>query len=213
MDAMQNLNSWSDRLNAWADLLQPKSESSGSGSGQGGDGNSPDEGLLKTLMGMLRARDRELSLRQRTGLVEKQDHGQPSYAGAAKSLAAHQAEVREEMNKVQGENPVPALEFPLQDIVDSMEGVHGLLAKPQTDHETVAAQTKTIDQLSDLINLINEQQQRSQSSSSSQSPTAEEMAFLMQMMAPQNNPAQGMGVNSQGGGSMAGGTTDRASTR
>jgi hypothetical protein len=65
--------------------------------------------------------------------------------------------------------------------------------------------------LSDVINLINESQQRKNSSSPSQSASAEEMAFLMQMMALQNTPAQGMSATPRGGGSLAGGTTERPS--
>ena len=118
--------------------------------------------------------------------------------------------MHEELAKIQGENPVPALEFPLQDILDSMQGVEGLLNKPQTDRVTDVAQTKTIEQLSDIINLINEQQQKSSSSSSSpsSSPTAEDMAFLMEMMQ-QAEPGKAVGLNPNGGGSMAGGTADR----
>jgi hypothetical protein len=208
MDAMQNLTAWSDRLNGWADILQPKSDSSSGGNGQGGEGNPQDEGLLKALMGLLRARDRELGLRQRTGLLDREDHAQAAYDQAAKALASNQEQVRQEMTKVQGDNPIPALEFPLQDIVDAMQGVEGLLGKPQTDQETVSAQTKTIEQLSDLINLINEQQQQDSSSSSSQSASAEEMAFLMQMMAKQS-ASMGSGMSPKGGGNRTGGTTDR----
>jgi hypothetical protein len=90
-----------------------------------------------------------------------------------------------------------------------MQQVQGLLDKPQTDRQTDLAQTKSIELLSDVINLINEQQQKSKNNSSSQTPTADEMAFLMQMMALQNNPSQGMAMNPNGGGSLAGGTTDR----
>jgi hypothetical protein len=209
MDAVQNLGSWSERLKTWADLLEPKSDDAGSAGG-GGEGGAADEALLKELLGLLRVRDREVNLRQRTGLLEKQKAVPEPYQEGAKALASAQSQVREEMSKIQGENPVPALEFPLQDVVDSMQQVQGLLDKPQTDRETDQAQTKSIQLLSDAINLINEQQQHSKNNSSSQSASAEEMAFLMQMMALQNNLSQGMAMNPKGGGSLAGGTTDRA---
>jgi hypothetical protein len=213
MDAVQNLDSWSQRLKSWANLLEPKSSSSGGGGGGGGGGGSKeDEAILKELMALLRARDRELNLRQRTGLLDKQKDQNQTYQQAAKDLAATQGQVKEDVTKIQGENPVPALEFPLQDIVDSMQGVQSLLEKPQTDQETDVAQAKALQQLSDVINLINEQQQRSNSSSSSSSASAEEMAFLMQMMAAQNQPTYAKGLNPHGGGNLSGGTTDRAAT-
>lgn len=209
MDAMQTMLAWSDRLNGWADLLEPKSDSSGGGGG-GGEGSSPDEALLKELLGLLRAREREVNLRRQTVLLERQKPEATAYEQAAKALAATQEQVRETVSTIQGENPVPALEFPLQDIIDAMAGVEELLHKPQTDRETHLAQTKAIELLSDVINLINEQQQRASSSSQQQRASAEEMAFLMQMMRLQSSFGPGQGTNPQGGGNPAGGTTDRA---
>jgi hypothetical protein len=209
MDAVQNLSGWSERLKSWAELLEPKAKGGGGGAGGGGGGEN-DDTLIKELMGLLRAREQQVSVRQRTTLVEKEKSDAAAYSEAAKRLAASQGQAREQVTKVQEENPVPALEFPLQEIVDEMHGIEGLLSKPQTDRETEMAQTKAIDLLSDLINLINEQQQRASSSSSSSSASAEEMAFLMQMMAQQRNPAFGAGLNPKGGGNLAGGTTDRA---
>jgi hypothetical protein len=210
MEAMMNLASWSERLTGWADLLEPKSDSAGGGGGGGGGEGVNDEALIKELLALLRVRDKEINLRRRTGLLERQK-AEVEYEESARALAAAQAQVREDAAAIQEQNPVPALEFPLQDIIDSMQGVQELLEKPQTDRQTDLAQTQTIGLLSDVINLINEQQQRGNSSRSSRSPTAEEMAFLMQMMA-QQNPAQGMGTNPKGGGNMSGGTTDRAAT-
>jgi hypothetical protein len=210
MDAMQNLTAWSERLTSWAELLEPKSDGSGGGGGGGGEPSASDEALLKELLGLLRVRDREVNLRQRTGLLERNKAEMPNYTETAQGLGVTQRQVRDDLAKIQGENPVPALEFPLQDIVDSMQGVEGLLQKPQTDRATDLAQTKTIEQLSDIINVINEQQQKSQGSSSSPpTPTAEDMAFLMEMMSSAE-PGKAVGLNPNGGGSMAGGTADRA---
>jgi hypothetical protein len=213
MDATHSLGEWAGRLNGWAELLEPKSDSS-NGGGEGGGGASPgDEALMRELLGLLRVRDRENGLRQRTVLLDRQKPEARAYEEAAKSLASNQGQIREAMGKIQEDNPAPALEFTLQEIVDSMQGIQGLLDKPQTDRETELAQNKSIDLLSDVINLLNEQQQRSNSSNSrQQSASAEEMAFLMQMMAQQNRLTYSMGRNPKGGGSLAGGTTDRAAT-
>jgi hypothetical protein len=207
MEATQNLGRWSERLIAWADLLEPPSDSDGGGGG--GEGGSPDETLMKQLMALLRVRDREINLRQRTGILDKQQDKEAAYMEAAKNLRSAQEQIREQVAQIQIDNTIPAFEFPLQDVIDSMQDIEELLGKPQTDRETDLAQTQAIEQLSDLINLINEQQERSSSSSSSEGLSAEEMAFLMEMMALQPNPSLGIGMNPQGGGNLAGGTTDR----
>jgi hypothetical protein len=210
MNAVQDLGLWSERLDAWADVLEPKSDES-AGGGEGAEGSSSDHALIKELIALLRVREREINLRRRTSLLERQKTEVADYPESAKTLASDQEDVREEMNRIQWENPVPALEFPLQDVIDTMGDVEGLLNKPQTDRQTELVQVKAIELLSDVINLINEQQQKSNSKSSSRSPSAEEMAFLMQMMTLQNSPGQ-VGVNPKGGGSTTGGTTDRAAT-
>jgi hypothetical protein len=210
MEAIRNLGQWSGQLTAWAELLEPPSDSGGGGGG--GEGGNPDDTLMKQLMALLRVRDREINLRQRTGILDKQRADETVYREAARALSASQEQIRGQVAQIQSENMIPAFEFPLQDIIDSMQDVEELLDKPQTDRETDMAQTQAIEQLSDIINLINEQQQRSSSSSSSASLTAEEMAFLMEMMALQPNPALGMGMNPQGGGSLAGGSTERPAT-
>jgi hypothetical protein len=169
-----------------------------------------DEALLRTLIGLLRVRDREINLRQRTGLLDRNQAAQDVYREGARSLAAAQSQIQQDLHKIQTENPVPAIEFPLQQTAESMEHVQNLLDKPQTDRQTQTVQTETISHLSDAINLINEQQQRRNNRNSSQA-SAEEMAFLMQMMALQAS-GRSMNANPAGGGSQAGGTTDRTAT-
>lgn len=210
MDAIQNLGSWSERLIAWASLLEPKDSSSSSGEG-GGGGGSENEALMKELLGLLRVRDREINLRHRTALLEKDKANQPAYLERAKALASSQVQIREEMGIIQGINPAAELEFPLQDIIDSMSGVETFLNKPQTDRETDLAQTKSVELISDVINILNEQQQRGSRSQSRQGagPSAEEMAFLMQMMAIPASPGLSTGMNPSGGGNLSGGTTDK----
>ena len=211
MSAIQNLGDWSDRLNAWAAILEPKSDKSDSGNG--GQSNQGDEAALKELMALLRVRDREVGLRHRTGLLDKEKANPEVFGKGVKVLAADQEKVRGDVTKIQSENPIPALEFPLQDIIDTMAKAEGLLNERDTGRETDLVQTRAIEQVSDLINLINEQQQRGNNNRSSQSASeaAAEMNFLMQMMAAQAKPAFGAALNPLGGGNRAGGTTDRAS--
>jgi hypothetical protein len=65
--------------------------------------------------------------------------------------------------------------------------------------------------LSDLINLLNEEAKKGGGQSggkSKEQSRGEEMAFLMQAMAPQPSPGMKGGKNP--GANMSGGTTDRA---
>ena len=63
-----------------------------------------------------------------------------------------------------------------------MKGVLHELRKPQTGKPADDAEVKTVDSLTDLINLINEQAQRANSQPSpGENGSAEEMQFLLQM--------------------------------
>jgi hypothetical protein len=86
------------------------------------------------------------------------------------------------------------------------------LEKPQTDETTDQSQVKSVDLLTDLINLINEQAQRPPPSSQpqqaqQQQTSAEDMAFLTQMMKNardnKNKPMQNPGQNDNNNGGSA----------
>jgi hypothetical protein len=92
-----------------------------------------------------------------------------------------------------------------------MKEVLTLLRQPQTGQPADGAEVKTVESLSDLINLINEQAQRanSQGSPSQNANSDEEMQFLMQMT---RNAGKGKAFAAQPnrGLSSPGGTTSRA---
>jgi hypothetical protein len=93
-----------------------------------------------------------------------------------------------------------------------MNAAQRLLEQPRTDSPTDAAEVKTVENLSDMINLINEQAQKSQPKPGEQSAqsgaSAEEMAFLTKLMS-QGSPAGTPGMQPSGGGNTSGGSTDR----
>ena len=69
---------------------------------------------------------------------------------------------------------------------------------------------KTIELLTDAINVINEQVQQQSGRSGSSSSAMEEVAFLMRMMAQDGNQQMSiMDKGKSGGGSQAGGGTDQ----
>ncbi|MHB8522241.1 MAG: hypothetical protein ACYDH9_15990 [Limisphaerales bacterium] len=208
MDAMQNLATWSRRFSDWADKLEPPPASSAGGGGGGGGGDAPDNQLMKELLALLRLREGETTLRQQTRLVEQQKTDPAAYAGGARLLSNVQQKLNEDLGAVQKQNPLAEIEAPLEEARTAMQQNGSLLQKPQTDQAADREETRTIELLSDAINLINEQAQRRNGSPSSGS--GDEMAFLLQMMALGQQP--GMGMNPNGGGNTAGGTTDRPTT-
>ncbi len=93
-----------------------------------------------------------------------------------------------------------------------MSQVATILRQPQTGKPADDAEVTTIETLSDLVNLINEQAQRpnsQQSPSPGDKQSDEEMQFLMQMMRNSAN-AKAMAAKPATGLNGAGGSTDRA---
>ena len=210
-----DLTNWSARFQKWADDLQPKSDSQG---GQGGQGQPPLD-LSKQLIALLRLREKESSLRDQTGVLEWSKDSTPDYKEQAESLAATQGNLGQALALVHKATPVPALGPPFMQVAKAMDQAQELLAKPQTDAVTSGTEARSVDALSDLINLINEQAQRAQQQQQQQQEqaggaTAEEMAFLTQMMrsSSRNGPpgTQPPGPGGTGRGNFSGGTTDEA---
>lgn len=214
MEAIRNLASWSRQFNLWADKLEPKKEDAGGGSGSGGEGSGNDDlanFLMQQLMKLLRLREGEINVRDRTELVEQEKADQTSYGEGAEALYQQQRELLKTIVQMQLENPLEPLEQPLTEIYESMDQVGVLLGQPETGAATIIAENRAIDVMTDIVNLLNEQMQQG-NSSSQQSATSEEMAFFMQMMAPQSQQQQGMQLSRNPGRSTAGGDTDQAAT-
>ena len=149
----------------------------------------------------------EVNLQQQTELAEQQKSDEPVYRENAEMLSAAKNSLLVDLHEVQRDGALKPLQEPLQEINEAMQEVASFLRKPQTDEPAVQAETKTIERLSDVINLINEESQNADSQPSSQSSSSEEMAFVMEMMAPE--PGPGMSMSPTGGGSMAGGNATR----
>lgn len=203
MQAMQGLAAWSKRFEDWANLLEPRREA---GSG-GGSGEGAGQDLTKQLIALLRLRDQEINLREQTRLVEQRKDDPAVYRGLATFLAVNQERLREGLEAVRNEMPIAILEPPLRETDEAMAAAVAVLRRPQTDAAAEQAETKVIELLSDVINLIVEQ---AQPGSGGQSEgQQEEMAFLLQMMSQEPGIQPGLTAGQRGGGSLAGGSTDR----
>jgi hypothetical protein len=209
-----DLTNWSGRFQKWADDLQPKSDSAGGGSGQG----QPPLDLTKQLIALLRLRLSESNLRDQTGVLEWSKPTIPDYNQQAASLATTQGNLGQALDLIHDATPVPAFDEPFHQVATAMHEAQELLAKPQTDAVTDGTEARSVDELSDLINLINEAAQRAQQQAQQQQEqaagnSAEEMAFLTRMMRNANpNSPPGMQPpppGGPGGGNLSGGTTDQ----
>ncbi|MBI3415397.1 MAG: hypothetical protein HY043_08765 [Verrucomicrobia bacterium] len=209
MEAMRHLTNWSERFNEWAAKLEPKKKDSKESDGQG---ESDDDGkeLLKHLMTLLRLREREVAVRGQTRALEKKKPDAPLYGEGAAKLAESQQKMRTELGEVQRENKIVEINPALNDAADRLASVEEFLRKPQTDKLAEAAETKAVEALSDVINLINEQAQKASGKNSQQTEAGEEAAAMIQMMSQPGSANQGMAMSPSPGGSLAGGSTDRA---
>jgi hypothetical protein len=154
---------------------------------------------------LLRLREGEVNLREQTRLVDEQKTDESFYKEAAERLAGEQRQLMIGLHDVQRENRLKELELPLRESKEGMEQVGELLDKPATDESTAKAETGTIESLSDAINLIVE---NSKKDGGSQGGGESEMSFVMQMMSQEQSMS--LGMSQTGGGSFAGGSTDRA---
>jgi len=199
-----DLTNWAGRFQKWAEELSPKAGPPGGG-GQGGSG--PDLG--KILTALLRLRGRELTLRDQTGLLEAAKQNAPDYKARAGGLASEQQALGEALEQIHRAAPIRALDTPFAQTGAAMSEAQKILAQPRTDAPAEAAEVKAVDNLTDLVNLLNEVAQISQGKPDSSAPggtTPEQMAFLTRLMSQSAQMGPG-GMTP--GGSLSGGGTER----
>jgi hypothetical protein len=208
MEASGGLGLWSERFQKWGDRLEPKPDESGGGQGAGGKSATKD--LTQQLIALLRLRENELNLRDQTTVTDQQK-GDPSvYKDRACSLADNQNKLGGDLKRIQQQAALAELEAAFSQTAGAMQEAEAVLRRPQTGPPADQAERKTIDGLSDLVNLINEQAQRaSPQPSSGNADSAAEMAFLLRMMQNADN-ARTLAVQPAAGLNRAGGKTDRA---
>ncbi|MGD0813696.1 MAG: hypothetical protein ABSA83_08845 [Verrucomicrobiota bacterium] len=208
MEASRGLSQWSGRFQKWGDQLEPKTGDSGSG--QGSDGKSQKKDLTDQLVALLRLRQNEWNLRDQTSALDQQKGDPAAFKDKANALAGTQNKLGRDLDTIHQQIALPQLEADFAETGGAMAEVEAILQKPQTDQAADQAEGKTIDSLSDLVNLINEQAQRgSPQPSPGDVSSAAEMAFLLRMMQNPGNDKT-MAVQPASGLHHAGGKTDRA---
>lgn len=184
VQAIQSAGDWSKQFTAWADELDKQDDSKADD--QQGEGKPGD---MKALMALLKIRQQQDELRDRTGALENQKAANQNYNADAKETATKQGDVRSQVQDLQDDPEFPVPAEKLGQVAKAMGDAKTLLDKPDTGDPTVADQT---DALNLLDAIIMEQSKKS----------GQSMSSLMAMM--------GMKPGSQPGkGFFGGGDTDR----
>ena len=214
LQAWNHLGQWSGRFQKWSEELEPPSAKENGGAKTASSGKNQND-LTQQLIALLRLRESEMNLRDQTSVLDQNKGETASYKERANALAGDQEKLEGELAHIHEKTSAKELASAFGDTAGAMKEVSATLRQPQTGPAADAAEVKTIETLSDLINLINEQAQRpgsKPSSSPGDEASEEEMQFLLQMMrqgsqgkAPAARP--GTGLNG------AGGRTDRVAGR
>lgn len=208
LQAWNNLGQWSDRFQKWSEKLEPPSANENGGAKTSSGGKNQNE-MTEQLIALLRLRESEMNLRDQTAVLDQSKGDPNSYKERATALSGNQEKLAGDLAHIHEKAPAKELAPAFDESAGAMKDVAATLRQPQTGAPADAAEVKSIETLSDLINLINEQAQRPNqkpSSSPGEQASDEEMQFLLQMMRqtspgkPSAHPATGL--------NRAGGTTD-----
>ncbi len=195
--AIEQANRWALQLEEWAKLLD---DDKGDGGGGGGGGGQASAQLLELLMKLMRVRQTEEGLREQTRFLEEHKPGNAGYGESTARLGQLQHALVASVQKIGEEYPYPQVLGLLDEVEDAMTDAARFLDVPQTDKETVAAETEVIELLGKTCKkCAGGGGGGGAPNLSALSP--ELMAMLMRMM--------GEGAGRTGGGSTAGGDTER----
>jgi hypothetical protein len=210
IEASDNLGQWSDRFQKWSEKLEPKSNGKGQGSGSGSSSQKKDD-LTEQLIALLRLRESEMNLHDQTAILDQDKGRAETYPKRAVALSQEQEKLAGTLDGIHQKTPIKELDPAFAQVNGAMKNAATILRQPQTGKPADDAEMGTIEALSDLVNLINEQAQRpnpQQSQSQSDGKADEEMQFLLQMMRNSAN-AKAMAAKPATGLNQAGGSTDR----
>lgn len=186
--AVQNTYRWSDQFLEWAKKLEGDNNGSGSGSGSG-DQEQMNEQDLEHLMALLRIRDEQEALIDRTSILERRKNEVKNYQREAARLAFKQTDLREGLESLLPVRVVARVRPRLVQASDAMNEAEMMLRKPDTGKQVVDTQTDALNLLDDAIRIIFK-------SGQCKNPGA---SALSQMM--------NMGQGQQAGGNVAGDPT------
>jgi hypothetical protein len=180
------------RLDAWAEKLEKAADGGGGGGEGGGSGPQVEK---EVILGLMRARIREESLREQTRAVDQIKKEPMAHTVAAGSLASMQQQISEDTKALKEKTKIPQVAQAVEKLGSAMDDTGLMLRKPQTDSETIASETVVIEAIAAMM------QANKSSSSGSKPMDAEAIAAMMQA------------AGQKPGGSTQGGTPDHDTQR
>ncbi len=177
---MKNTKEMADRFNKWAKGLEQKDNKKTSSSAADGEMQPVDPEIV---IGLLRLIQQEQELRDQTRSLEENKDKMPDYSDKTAKLAEKQMGMRQELKKIKDKTPdFPKLNSIMNTAEKAMTDAGALLFKPQTDQETLGAETEVIETLSDSM------QQDSEISEGSDGAMS---MFMKMMLQPQGKGFKG----------------------
>lgn len=200
--SMNNAKKMANNFNKWADMLGKGDNKKQDGGGQGG--GKEGEVDMELLLAMLRMIQGEQNIRDKTRSLERnKPKDENKYSEKSNRIADEQDDLhrmlKQVLEKVEDQQAIKLLEG----AGSAMKDAEGMLKKPQTDVETIAAQTEVIERLSGAF----QQEAKKQQKGKGKGQGSKMMAMLMQMMM------QGQGKGGSKPGKGSGGFSDDPNKR
>ncbi len=182
-----------DNFNKWADIIGKSGDKkSGQGGGKGGGDSEID---MEVLLAMLRIIQGEQNIRDKTRALEQVKNKKTEYKEKSERVADQQNDLFRLLETIKQKIKCPKIKKMLTLAGEAMEDAEEMLSKPQTDLETIAAETEVIERLSGAF------QQSCKDSKSQQG--AQMMSMLMQMITQKGGEGKGGLKPGQGGGGFS----------
>lgn len=178
MQSVGELHQWSERFEEWSKMLKPE-ESSGGGEGQGEGEGASREDLMKMMLAFMRLRSSQMGVMQSTDLLAKEGKDAENLTLRSVKLVEEQARVTDRLDSIRSANPVEVLDPVIVETGGTMRQAERELADQHLDHAANGPMQQSVQLLTDIINLINEQAQQSQQQQSSSQSEAMEMLLQM----------------------------------
>ena len=181
-----------DNFNKWADIIGKSGDKkSGQGGGKGGGEGEID---MEVLLAMLRMIQGEQNIRDKTRALEQKKNEKKLYREKSERVADEQNDLYRLLEATKQKSKCPKVKKLLSLAGKAMKDAEEMLSKPQTDLETISAETEVIERLSGAF-------QKSCKNGKSQQG-AQMMSMLMQMMM-QGGKGQGGKKPGQGNGGLS----------
>jgi hypothetical protein len=195
----------------WADKLDPPKDDGGGGEGEGGEGDDPNEEMLKRMKELLRLRQAEMDLHEQTEELEgdREQRAAKQFEEGARNLAFRQFELLRDLQlEMDARTNLGKGEF-LDMARQDMGKAGDELDKPETGRKATNAETDAINKLEQEIAALMKKSQSSAAQGEMSPEQMEMMMMLMQMMGMQPGQKPGPGQGDSPGMSTAGGNTNK----